>query len=495
MRRVIHHTPASIGEALALKAELGPDARLLAGGTDLLIALRQEPASAPPIEVIDLGQLADLAQIAVGDDAVVLGALATHAQIADHPALRVAVPLLADACAAVGSPQIRHRGTLGGNLVNASPCADTAPPLIALDAQLVLRSVRGERRVPLDAALLAPYRTALEADEILVAVTFPRPAAGTGTAFVKLGRRNALAVSRMSVAVRFRRDDGGRFADVRVAAGSVVPTPCRFPAVEELLDGQIVEPTVMAAAGRRLAEEMVRITGRRWSTPYKEPVAASLLERALQAAAESIEAAIGRGTPSSLPERPFPPAGVRPPAPGDPAVSSLRPGSGHDAGVAFVLNGRLVHVTAPPQATLLQVLRDELLLTGTKCGCEIGECGACTVILDGETACSCLLLIGQVAGRRVTTVEGLAAAVAPDGTGLHPLQRAFLDQDAVACGFCTPGMLMAARALLDRNPQPTRQEIQCALSGTLCRCTGYHPIIAAVEQAARDLERTRGTAT
>lgn len=157
--------------------------------------------------------------------------------------------------------------------------------------------------------------------------------------------------------------------------------------------------------------------------------------------------------------------------------------------VEFTLNGQPMTVTVNGRMTLLELLRDRLLLTGTKCGCEIGECGACTVVLDGQAVSSCLILAGQVQGRRVETVEGLAGCVTPDGQGLHPLQKAFLDNDAVACGFCTPGMLMSAKALLDRQARPTRREIQIALSGNLCRCTGYEPIIAAVEQAARDLEK------
>jgi len=161
--------------------------------------------------------------------------------------------------------------------------------------------------------------------------------------------------------------------------------------------------------------------------------------------------------------------------------------------VRFRLNGAEVEVCLPPETTLLQCLRDHLLLTGTKCGCEIGQCGACTVILNGRAVASCLVLAAQVEGARVETVEGLAGSVAPDGTGLHPLQRAFLDADAVACGFCTPGMLMSAKALLDRVPRPSREEIRRAISGNLCRCTGYWPIVDAIEKVAREDPEAGGT--
>ena len=153
--------------------------------------------------------------------------------------------------------------------------------------------------------------------------------------------------------------------------------------------------------------------------------------------------------------------------------------------VRFTLNGRPCEAMVPPETTLLKLLRDHLRLTGTKCGCEIGECGACTVILDGRTVNSCLVLAGQVEGATVETVEALAVnqpAVGPED--LHPLQKAFLDEDAVSCGFCTPGMLMSAKALLADRPRPTEDEVRLALSGTLCRCTGYIPIVRAVLKAA-----------
>ena len=156
--------------------------------------------------------------------------------------------------------------------------------------------------------------------------------------------------------------------------------------------------------------------------------------------------------------------------------------------IRFTLNGAACETEAPGETTLLKLLRDHLGLTGTKCGCEIGQCGACTVLLDGRPVASCLVFAGQLEGAAVETVEGLATHVTPDGEGLHPLQRAFLDLDAVACGFCIPGMLLSANALLREKPHPTREEIRRALSGNLCRCTGYLPIIEAVEKAAEELD-------
>jgi carbon-monoxide dehydrogenase small subunit len=155
--------------------------------------------------------------------------------------------------------------------------------------------------------------------------------------------------------------------------------------------------------------------------------------------------------------------------------------------VSFVLNGRAVRVEAAGGETLLEALRGRLGMTGTKAGCEVGECGACTVVIDGKPALSCCTLAGSVEGKRVETVEGLAR-----GGELHPLQEAFLDNDAVACGFCTPGMLMAARALLDKTDDPDEDAIRVAISGNLCRCTGYIPIVKAIRDAAGRMRDARG---
>ena len=146
------------------------------------------------------------------------------------------------------------------------------------------------------------------------------------------------------------------------------------------------------------------------------------------------------------------------------------------------LNGEDTEFLCEPRQSLLEVLRDELDLTGTKEGCTTGDCGACSVLLDGRVVCSCLVLAPEVDGREVTTIEGLA-----DGDTLHPLQRKFLEHAALQCGVCTPGFLVAARALLDRNPDPTETEVRYHLAGNLCRCTGYDKIVRAVLDAAAEL--------
>ena len=157
--------------------------------------------------------------------------------------------------------------------------------------------------------------------------------------------------------------------------------------------------------------------------------------------------------------------------------------------VKMAVNGEAVEAAFAPYKTLLEVLREELDLTGTKHGCELGECGACTVLLDGEPVLSCLVLALECEGRAVQTIEGVAR-----GPELHPLQAAFADRGGSQCGYCTPGVVMTAKALLDRNPSPTQQEIREATAGNLCRCTGYNQITEAVEDAAARLREETGGA-
>lgn len=152
--------------------------------------------------------------------------------------------------------------------------------------------------------------------------------------------------------------------------------------------------------------------------------------------------------------------------------------------VQFTLNGKQLSLDVEPGRPLLDVLRKDLGLTGTKEGCGQGECGACTVILNRKAVLSCLIPVGRVENSSVTTIEGLETA-----EGLHPLQRAFVETGAVQCGFCTPGMILSAKATLDENPSPSEQEIREAISGNLCRCTGYGKIVEAIQYAAQRCKR------
>jgi aerobic-type carbon monoxide dehydrogenase small subunit (CoxS/CutS family) len=167
--------------------------------------------------------------------------------------------------------------------------------------------------------------------------------------------------------------------------------------------------------------------------------------------------------------------------PGEPVL--IEPPARQKVHQAFVVNGERMEVAFAPHKTLLEVLREDLALTGTKHGCELGECGTCTVLVDGTPILSCLALAQSYADRSIETVEGMAR-----GGSLHPLQDAFADLGAAQCGYCTPGILMTAKALLEKESAPSRERIREAVSGNLCRCTGYQQIFEAIEEAARRMQ-------
>ena len=149
----------------------------------------------------------------------------------------------------------------------------------------------------------------------------------------------------------------------------------------------------------------------------------------------------------------------------------------------LTVNGKPYQLSVLPWRTLLEVIREDLGLTGTKEGCGLGECGACTVLMDGRAVNSCLVLASEADGKQITTIEGLT-----QGDKLHPIQQAFVDHGGLQCGFCTPGMIMAAKALLDKNPTPTEEEVKRGIAGNLCRCTGYAKIIESIKAAAKNME-------
>lgn len=276
--------PASLAEALDFLAENGEGTKIIAGGTDLLVELRGIPAGEKgPKFVLDISGLPELKGIREEGEEIIVGSGTTHREVQTSESIREAAPLLAAASATVGAAQHRNIATIGGNIMNASPAADTVPALIALEASAVLRSREGERVSPLSGIFVKPYQTDAKPNEILTTVRFRRLPAAAKSAFVKLGRRNALAISRMNVAVvLFLRD--GAISEARIAPGSATPMPERFAAAEKILIGQKPSEELFRAAGAAVAAEMVERSGRRWSTPYKEPVIAALTARALREA-------------------------------------------------------------------------------------------------------------------------------------------------------------------------------------------------------------------
>jgi len=267
--------PKDLREALEALAEGG---RPLAGGTDLVVDLKE--GKIRPELLVDISRLEELRFLETSDGLIRIGPLLTHREIASSELLRSEAFPLALASAQMGSPQIRNVGTLGGNICNASPAADTLPALMVLEAELVLQGLRGRRTVPFGRFFVGPYMTVLEPGELLVEVRF-RGLRGFKGGFWKVGRRRAFAQSRINLALALKVEDG-LVQEARVSVGSSTPTPVRMNAAEEALRGKPPEEGVLREAARQAAEAVASLSGRSPSASYKLPAIEGLLWRALQ---------------------------------------------------------------------------------------------------------------------------------------------------------------------------------------------------------------------
>ncbi|MBV7336375.1 FAD binding domain-containing protein [Chloroflexi bacterium TSY] len=517
----IYLTPQSIDEALHLLAEYGDRARLVAGGTDLMVEL--ERGIWPSSTLIDVTQIAGLDQIELDAQGLIrLGPLVTHNQVvASSLCVARAFPLV-KACWEVGAPQIRNRGTIAGNLATASPANDTITPLWTLDATVTLQSLRGQRTLTFDEFFLGARKTALAVDEMIVDIAFPALKSDERGTFLKLGLRRAQAISIVNVAVILERDVD-IVQNARIALGSVAPTIVRMADAEDYLVGKVLTADVMVEAGRLAARAIHPISDVRGSAAYRLYMTETLTRQALQALAHGTER-------QSVPDNPILLWGE----------TDGRISTSHDASQAAtetiihtedgekaietIINGSPQTICGANDKSLLRMLRENVNLIGTKEGCAEGECGACTVFLDGIAIMSCLTPAPQAHGRSVTTIEGVggeaketaeaeeegsvavlaslgetgdreveAKADAEEEQGLsnqplHPVQRSFIDAGAVQCGYCTPGFIMSGVSLLAERERPTHDEVKQAITGNLCRCTGYYKIVEAIERAGGGTE-------
>lgn len=284
MQQLQYACPTTLDECLLLMKGAGAEAMPYAGGTDVMIHLRDRAACVQNIRLlVDLGKLEPLRGIRLENGMIHLGAMTTHAEAAHSTLLHEHAPFLAVAANTVGSQQIRNTGTIGGNVCNGSPAADTASPLTALYAEAVVCSASGTRRVPLP-ELYGRNGMTLAPGELVTEFVFPS-FAGWHTAFLKLGRRKALAISRMNVAAALELQNDGTISGARIAPGCVFRSPDRVREAEEHLIGKAPSRALFAEAGLLSSEEMIRKTGVRWSTEYKKPVLEALVERALLQAA------------------------------------------------------------------------------------------------------------------------------------------------------------------------------------------------------------------
>lgn len=465
-----YHCVSRVEEALALLDQHRQEARIVAGGTDLIIEM--ERGQHPQLGVlIDITRVKGLDEICLRDGIVRLGPLVTHNHVVGSALIRERGLPLAQASWEVGAPQIRNRATVAGNLITASPANDTITPLIAMSAQVTLSSLDGERSVALEDFYTGFRQTILQPNEMLSAISFPALNDNQRGLFLKLGLRRAQAISVVDAAIVLSFADDGAVSRARIALGSVAATIVRAPAAEEFLVGKRLTKESIAEAGRLAAETAKPIDDVRGSAEYRDEMVKVLVARALR---QLVRDSLDTGLPSDPPmlwgkDQ----AKVKTALP---AQLTHLP----DTPIECTINEESVLVRSGQQKSLLHWLRDDVKLPGAKEGCAEGECGACTVFLDNVAVMSCMVHAPRAHGAEIVTVEGLAKSGA-----LHPIQSAFIDEAAVQCGYCTPGFLMAGAKLLEEIDEPSRDQINYSISGNLCRCTGYYKIVKAFEEASK----------
>ncbi len=370
--------------------------------------------------------------------------------IAEDARLRRHFPALVEAIGVVGSIQIRNRATLAGNICNASPAADTVPPLLVYGARVNLVGSSGRRRAELTEFFTGPGKTVMARGEMVESIDLPVPLGPAGASFGRITRRRGVDLATINLCCLVSHSGETRFA-----YGAVGPKP--FLVTDTT--GVLASPGSDRRQKEEILEDMIAhaspISNVRGSKEYRMAMLRVSSRRSLEEALEHLRHV---GNKSMT---------------GEPKTSGTIP-------VVMKVNGQSHALSVHPHHTLLDVLRMDLDLTGSKECCSLGECGACTVLLNGRAICSCLMLAVEADGCEITTIEGLA-----QHDKLDAVQTAFLEKGAVQCGFCIPGMIMSAKYLLMTNPHPTRTEIKEGLAGNLCRCAGYSRIVEAVAEAAR----------
>jgi CO/xanthine dehydrogenase FAD-binding subunit len=277
--RFEYRRAGSIAQAVRLLNEPDVRSRVLAGGTDLVLLMKEERDLCD--RVVDITLIPELHQIRREGDRVIIGAGANFSEIVASPLVNETAPALADACHSVGATQIRNMGTLGGNVANAAACADSLPALVCFDAVAHALTSDGPLEWPVSQFVVRPNQTKLPQGALLAALSYVVPAPGSRSVFLKLGRRNAMAISRLTVAALGRVDDGGQVAEIRLVPGSATPQIRRFPKAEAVLLGQVPSAELCEEAARVAVAEMTEITGKRWSSEFKEPALESMVMRAL----------------------------------------------------------------------------------------------------------------------------------------------------------------------------------------------------------------------
>ena len=465
--RFRYEAPRSLAEAIGLLHDGGDYAKVLAGGQSLVPLMKLRFAS--PELVVDINNVPGLDYHRADPDGTLrIGALCRHVDLERSDLLKTTQPTMASAAPLIADPIVRNRGTLVGSLCHADPQGDWASVVLALGGSVVARGPGGMRAIPLADFVTGPFQNVLDQDEIAVEAVIPaaqgNPLRRLPQARAPRGRLRDRRGRGRAGDERRDRDPGGHRAD---RGGRLHHRGHR---------------------GRRRADRAA--ADRRQHRPGCRPRRAGRPAQDRSSRQRRIQAAHGAHV-RRAPAEPDRRGGGK----GSVTMTIVYEDQDGQAAsdiparrIKFSINGEKMIAEVEPRLLLAHLIRRGLGLTGTHMGCDTTNCGACTVLVDGRPVKSCTMLAVQADGHEISTVEGLATA-----SELHPLQEGFKEEHGLQCGFCTPGMMMAAKALLDANPDPTEEDVRWALSGNLCRCTGYQNIVKSVLWAAAKLRAESGS--
>ena len=480
------HEAKSVDDAVRLLQEY-PQAQVIAGGSDVLVQMREGKCAGA--ELVSIYGLDELRGVTIEEDGTIrIGSLTSFSHITKDPIIQKYINVLGEAVDMVGGPQIRNIGTIGGNTCNGVTSADSASTLFAWDAVIELTGPDGIRRIPIKAFYIKAGKVDLRPGEIQTAILIPREAyEGYEGHYIKYAMRNAMDIATLGCSVNVKlSDDKKTFTDIRIAYGVAGPVPMRAVHAEAAGRGLKVTEENIGKIGDTVLEDVTPRDSWRASKAFREHISKLLCKRALREAVrraggmtvEQAPAVSNSRTVETLEKKEQ--TDVSSGASRNTIMTDSESGKQYKL-VRCRINGVERETMVDVRASLTDMLRNDYSLTSVKKGCEVGECGACNVMIDGECYNSCIYLAVWADGKEIRTVEGL---MGPNGE-LSDIQQAFIDEAAVQCGFCTPGVIMSAVEILESGKEYTRDELRKLLSGHLCRCTGYENILNAVEKTMK----------
>lgn len=463
-----YNIPSSIDEVLTILAEEKGSARIISGGTDLILEMERGVRKGVNT-LVDISRLEGLDRIWLDQTGVIhLGPNVTHNQVVGSKLLHEKAFPLVQACWMVGSPQIRNRGTIAGNLVTASPANDSITPLMGLDASLHLRSKRGARAVPLDQFYQGVRKTVMQPDEMLEEITFKAMPVTSRGIFIKFALRKAQAISVINLTLILDIQDE-IIKKASITLGAVAPVIVHAKKAEAALLGKkLGHDLISSNIPDLVVEDIHPIDDIRSSAAYRDQIVKVMITRAINSIVDGTER-------ENIPSDPVLLWGKS----DKNTIVTEHAAIDRKVPITTTINGVKKTYETGQLKTLLRFLREDAGMVGVKEGCAEGECGACTVYLDGKAVMACLVPAPRAHLAEITTIEGVSSE-----ESLHPVQQAFVDEGAVQCGYCTPGFVMSAVKLLEEVPHPSQEQIKQSITGNLCRCTGYYKIVKAIEKAS-----------